>query len=391
MKTPKEFSENLKNGLITESMLQDALYSVNKRAKNWRDQKRKYAKANYYSSDIYYKKAEEEEKKMYEKKEIFLKLLKPTCIHREFQDYERTRIYDYEKRYNKEYLPALFNGEIAWENCYMNWDTYEEVWFFDKVDKTKPKYRYYLYYEFGSHTYHTPITEEEAKKSTYPIVDIEPLETNGEDIDDLLSMQFVNKMVEAIGNGANYFGRKSIKSEIEYHSMDIEGYDEYRKLCYIDAVWDSISPSISILSIKLSSENRIPYILSLSDIEDVKQKTFKDWNKQLNQLNRANKKRRRKGKPEKEFVAGKVEFKHSIKPYDTEFSEELYDLIMEKANGRPVTEMICAEVFKDVFADEIQHALLIQEKASMKENYFKEHKKELEEEFKNAHPELRES
>ena len=37
MKTPKEYTDNIKNGIITTSMLEAALYSVNKRAKNYRN------------------------------------------------------------------------------------------------------------------------------------------------------------------------------------------------------------------------------------------------------------------------------------------------------------------------------------------------------------------
>ena len=40
MKTPKEYTKNLKNGIITEDMIVDCLYSVNKRAKNYRDKER---------------------------------------------------------------------------------------------------------------------------------------------------------------------------------------------------------------------------------------------------------------------------------------------------------------------------------------------------------------
>ena len=39
MRTPKDFSENIKNGIITTEMLNECLYSVNKRAKNYRDAK----------------------------------------------------------------------------------------------------------------------------------------------------------------------------------------------------------------------------------------------------------------------------------------------------------------------------------------------------------------
>ena len=37
MKTPKEYTQNLKNGIITAEMLSDCIFSCNKRAKNWRD------------------------------------------------------------------------------------------------------------------------------------------------------------------------------------------------------------------------------------------------------------------------------------------------------------------------------------------------------------------
>ena len=41
MRTPKEYADNIKKGIITTSMLEAALYSVNKRAKNYRDAERK--------------------------------------------------------------------------------------------------------------------------------------------------------------------------------------------------------------------------------------------------------------------------------------------------------------------------------------------------------------
>lgn len=49
MRTPKEYTDNIKNGIITTSMLEAALYSVNKRAKNYRDAERetKYLYGRY--------------------------------------------------------------------------------------------------------------------------------------------------------------------------------------------------------------------------------------------------------------------------------------------------------------------------------------------------------
>ena len=44
MTTKNEHKKNLENGIITEEMLELVLYSLNKRAKNCRDQKNKYYK-----------------------------------------------------------------------------------------------------------------------------------------------------------------------------------------------------------------------------------------------------------------------------------------------------------------------------------------------------------
>lgn len=69
MRTPKEYTDNIKNGIITTSMLEAALYSVNKRAKNYRDAERetrhrygrysKYADSSEWKKDEFYKSSEE--------------------------------------------------------------------------------------------------------------------------------------------------------------------------------------------------------------------------------------------------------------------------------------------------------------------------------------------
>ena len=47
MDTPEIFYESLSKGIITYEMLDLALFSLNKRAKNYRDQKRKAKKSLY--------------------------------------------------------------------------------------------------------------------------------------------------------------------------------------------------------------------------------------------------------------------------------------------------------------------------------------------------------
>ena len=71
MKTPKEWSKNLKKRLVTEDMLEAALFSVNKRAKNWRDKKREYKRYRHADHD-YAGEAETQEDRMYKKKDLLL-------------------------------------------------------------------------------------------------------------------------------------------------------------------------------------------------------------------------------------------------------------------------------------------------------------------------------
>lgn len=95
MRTPKEYTQNLKQKIITKQMLADCLYSVNKRAKNCRDNEHKYSKyrTDYYGNADNYRQQKEE---YYSQKDKMLTLLKPNCIH-ETTEYHKERVYDYRK------------------------------------------------------------------------------------------------------------------------------------------------------------------------------------------------------------------------------------------------------------------------------------------------------
>lgn len=201
MKTPKEYTDNLKNGIITTEMLRDALFSVNKRAKNYRDAERKCRVEYYgrYSDSNRYKKEQ-----FYKKKEKLLSLLEPVCIHREFAGFDKIRIYDYEDDYSELYTDACLQGRLIRENSYYDYDLCERVSFFD-YQNSEPKYRYYLYYICGNNTFHSPIDiskAEDLEAYNLPIIDIEELETNGHEYTDLISMQFVDKLLSLIASGS---------------------------------------------------------------------------------------------------------------------------------------------------------------------------------------------
>lgn len=63
------------------------------------------------------------------------------------------------------------------------------------------KYLYFLYYEMPKGSFHSPITKEIIKKE-YPDLKIERIDddfyTQGKEIEELLSVQFVNKLIELV-------------------------------------------------------------------------------------------------------------------------------------------------------------------------------------------------
>ncbi len=167
MLTSKEYKENLKNNIITYQMLDDALYSLNKRAKNHRDKAREYREYCHYNHlrDKYHNIQKENflKEEFYDKKEILLTLLTPCAVH---------------------------------ETVVTNYKT------------NKLKTLYFAYYEIkNGHSYHKPISKSEAKRISEILQikpkEIEPIYNNGDDINDLMSVQFVNQMISLIESG-NY-------------------------------------------------------------------------------------------------------------------------------------------------------------------------------------------
>jgi hypothetical protein len=149
MKPSKEYKENLKNNIITSDMLYDCIYSVNKRAKNYRDLKNFYNR--YYYSNL------NKMKEYYDMKDFLIKsLLKAKLIHR--QNIE------------------TWKGKIA---------------------------LYFLYYEMEQGSFHCPIEESDIK--SYKQLEIERIDddfyTEGKEIQDLISIQFVKKVIDKIKEG----------------------------------------------------------------------------------------------------------------------------------------------------------------------------------------------
>lgn len=198
MKTPTEYVKNLNNHIITAAMLSDCLYGCNKRAKNWRDKERQYRSMVYDTYDNK-EKARDKKESYYWQKERLLSVLDPVCIHRESQcRSDRERIYEYED----EYWEYKEQGAFVHEGRYFDKDIQDFVYFGDITVNEHVEYKYYLFYDLGcGHTFHTPLDEKSAEKWNLDIVDIGSLVTFGDKIGDLISCQFVKKVIALIESG----------------------------------------------------------------------------------------------------------------------------------------------------------------------------------------------
>ena len=201
MRTPKKYSDLIKKKEITNKIIAECIYSVNKRAKNYRDKVKDYKQARFYKyKENNIENAKEQKEKYYSMKEDLLLNFSPKLIHKKYDGEKSQRVYSYQKNYAKLYNEKI--NDILWENSYYDYDRNKEVEFFD-YSLGEKKYLYFLYYEIGEYSFHTPITEERAEKNTQlAIKEIdENFQTHGADIVDLLSTQFVQKVIDLLDSG----------------------------------------------------------------------------------------------------------------------------------------------------------------------------------------------
>lgn len=164
MKTPKEFTKNLKNGLVTTEMLGAAIYSFNKRAKNWRDNMRELIERRRWAE-------------WWEKQ----------YIQRSIDDaeYKKDEYYGY-----KDYLLSLV-PPIQIHHC-QRWNERRQ----EHIDE------YFQLFQVANYSFHHPITEAEAQKSNLDIAELpSDFSTEGEDIEELVSVQFATKIVRGLKHG----------------------------------------------------------------------------------------------------------------------------------------------------------------------------------------------
>ncbi len=207
MRTPNNYKKYLKEGIVTTSMLEEVLYSFNKRAKNYRNQVRKYVEKKrecryWYDKYGTIDKYEEKMEEMYQKKSIILNFFPQyrKQIHKVIR-HEKLKIYDYEDEY-EDYLRSIQlyeegkHSDVVYKSSYFDreFDDYVE---FIKVIVDVPEY--YVFYEFTNYSFHQPIDESELPNyKGLEIKQIDDLTTYGKNINVLLSLQFCNQVFELI-------------------------------------------------------------------------------------------------------------------------------------------------------------------------------------------------
>lgn len=163
MHTSNEMKKCLKAGIVTTEMLSSAIFSCNKRAKNYRDKERQY---RYFP--IARQKYRETKEEYYECKDDLLRYVQPCAIH----TVKRVR-----RKQGK------MDTEITEK---------------------------YLFYIIGDRSFHSPLLIISEKYKHLPIVQLDELETFGKEPSDLMSMQMVRKILLGLKDGSlRYVGSET--------------------------------------------------------------------------------------------------------------------------------------------------------------------------------------
>ena len=278
-------------------MLEAALFSVNKRAKNWRDKKREYKRYRHANYD-YAGEAEAQENRMYKKKDLLLSAVKPVCIHQESWGCERQRIYNFGTEYSDAELSAIYKGLIVHTGSFVShshsrsryddydgYDGYDEyddydpygyvTTFADVEDPENERTRSYLFYVVGEHSFHTPIDNDKvANYPDLPVYFIGKLETSGKEIGDLASVQFVDKVIALIQSGSfSYVPRNRTAEEqaavtalASAGAIDRKQYISASRKEWISDDIDAFGDTI-IECMRRSIANDLPYLRELNGEE----------------------------------------------------------------------------------------------------------------------------
>ena len=160
MKTPKNYTDNLKKNIITADMLGDCLVSVDARADNYGEQLYKWRYFFRYYTNVGHIEDSYKEKRAeyFEMKDTLLSLLSPIAIHHQVLS----------------------------------------------TKKRNASGKYYLCYKVSNKTFRKPLDDDKlVKQFKLPINKIKPINRRSMETNDLISVPFIRKVVALIESG-NY-------------------------------------------------------------------------------------------------------------------------------------------------------------------------------------------
>lgn len=193
MKTPKEYKKALQRGHLSETLLSDVVYSLSKRAKNWQKTLKNVYRGRYSSHfDAAVQNCEKKISMYYGMKDVVLQEcgIEPKAIH-------------FVKRYTSPYLACRYECfEFEEYDCldfdekrYADHPCYQDC-LRKEVKADLKRIDYFLYWEFGGHSFHRPISEEVADSNDLERIELDELIVAGSDVKDLLSVHFCKKVYE---------------------------------------------------------------------------------------------------------------------------------------------------------------------------------------------------
>ena len=135
-----------------------------------------------------------------------------------------------------------------------------EISFFDYIEQNNCDYNYYLYYVLGEHSFHQPIKKEDVKKYNLEIKEISGLNTHGDSCENLMSVQFVDKIISLIEAGKYQFLKdkedvfKTYENKPEYRAeSDCLSAIEFVKQSVISSAINKFKDFYDVNSINISS------------------------------------------------------------------------------------------------------------------------------------------
>ena len=194
MKTPKEWRDLVAKKQVTELMIGQVLFSINKRAKNYREQKRKYQNSQAYFATSYLANYEEKKATLYQMKKEILAVFSPTAIH--------TTLYTHD------FIQKVYQDEVAYQALrpkdvlYTGFSQTTGLPF-KAILITRSRKVFFLLYEIAGYSFHQPIEKEEL--AAFPFLKQYALTENfqvaGQDPATLLSLQFCRKVHQLMVRG----------------------------------------------------------------------------------------------------------------------------------------------------------------------------------------------